>query len=68
MELNAHDMQTVGRFFDANNTTVTDRAVLYVIDDTYFRIDEDGCWYFADRPHDMGWSRCDPPAALKCLI
>ncbi len=68
MQLNSHNLQTVGRFFDSNTASITDRAVLYVINDTHYRIDEDGCWYFADEPNEMGWSKCDPPAALKDLI
>lgn len=63
--LNAHNLQTVGKFFDTNNIPVTDRAILYVIDDTHYRIDADGCWYFSDDPYYMGWAKCDPPVALQ---
>lgn len=68
MLLDAHNLQTVGKYFDANNIPVTDRAILYVIDDTHYRIDEDGCWYFSDDPYYMGWAKCDPPAALREML
>jgi hypothetical protein len=68
MLLNAQNLQAVGRFFDSNNIPVTDRAILYVIDGIHYRIDEDGCWYFSDDPHYMGWDKCDPPAALQTLL
>lgn len=65
MELNAHNLQTVGRFLDSNAIPVADRAVLYVINDTYYRIDEDGCWYFTDEPANMGWALCETPPGLQ---
>ena len=67
MELNAQNLQTVGRFFDSNEVPVTDRAIIYVIDDIHYRIDGDGCWYFADDPKEMGWTQCDSPAVLRGL-
>ena len=68
MEINAHNLQTVGRFFDTSQVPVTDRAVLYVIDDTHYRIDEEGCWRFVDDPFHTGWTKCDPPEVLRGLL
>ena len=68
MQLNAENLESVGKFFDTNNVLVTDRAILYVIDDIHYRIDEDGCWYFSDDPRYMGWAACNPPDALKGML
>jgi hypothetical protein len=65
VELNAQNLQTVGRFFDSSQVPVTDRAILYVIDDTHYRIDEDGWWCFVNDPEETGWVRCEPPEMLR---
>lgn len=68
VELNAQNLQTVGRFFDKSEIPVTDRALIYVIDDIHYRIDDDGCWYFSDDPQEMGWTKCDPPTVLRGML
>lgn len=65
VELNARTLQKVGRFFDTSKVPVTDRAVIYVIDDIHYRIDDDGCWYYADDPKETGWTQCDSPPVLQ---
>ena len=61
MELNAHNLQKVGQFLDASEIPVTSRAIRYIVDDTYYCVDEDGWWYFDNEPESMGWTKCNPP-------
>ncbi|MCP3868186.1 MAG: hypothetical protein GY703_08860 [Gammaproteobacteria bacterium] len=67
MKLDANNLQTIGSFLDTKQVEVSDRVILYVIDNVHYRIDDGGCWYFAEEPEEMGWTPCDPPALLQSM-
>ncbi len=69
MKLDAKTLQVLGESLDKHQVPVEGRTILCIIEGTHYRLDEGGCWRFAEAPeNDMGWTRCTPPVALEGLF
>ncbi len=69
MRLDAKTLHDLGESLDKHHVPVESRTMLCIIDGIHYRLDESGCWCFAEAPNDdMGWTRCTPPVALQDLF